>query len=142
MAPTPDPVETVSRRIRKLRLEQTMTVDELARRTGLSQGHISKLERGLQTPTVGTLDALAQAFGVEALDLLIDPEGSLRHTAVARTAQLDDTALRAFLVAVPPALRVLEGGGEPEKRPKPRRSSRKRRTRRAAASNKKTSGRG
>lgn len=137
MAKAPDPVELVSRRIRTLRAERLMTLDELARRTGLSQGHISKLERGLQTPTVGTLDVLASALGVEALDLLSDPERSLRHAAVARTAELDNDALRAFLTApggasAAPALRVIAGGGESQKPSRKRRTSRRRRTRRAA----------
>lgn len=43
---------------------------ELARRSGLSQGHISELERGDKTPRPGTVKKLAVALGVPMPALL------------------------------------------------------------------------
>nr|WP_281714588.1 helix-turn-helix transcriptional regulator [Allobaculum stercoricanis] len=45
----------------KLNITQT----ELARRTGIDQGDISKLERGTRNPSLKLLKRLAQGLGME-----------------------------------------------------------------------------
>ena len=45
------------------RSEMGMSQSELARRTGIKQPNISRLERGLCSPTLETLSALAQGLG-------------------------------------------------------------------------------
>ncbi|MCL1797795.1 MAG: helix-turn-helix domain-containing protein [Eggerthellaceae bacterium] len=47
------------------RSEMGMSQSELARRTGIRQPNISRLERGVCTPTLDTLAALAQGLGKE-----------------------------------------------------------------------------
>lgn len=97
-----------------------MTLGLLAARTGLSLGHLSKLERGLQVPGVGTLRTIARTFGVEVVDLITDPAASPRHAAIAATAHMTVAELRQI---ARPSLRAIEGGGETEQ-PKKRRASR------------------
>ena len=60
----------VGRNVRRARIEQGLTQEELAERAGTSQFYISSLEAGRRNPTVETVVALAQALGVDYLDLL------------------------------------------------------------------------
>ena len=47
------------------RSEMGMSQSELARRTGIKQPNISRLERGVCSPTLETLAALARGLGKE-----------------------------------------------------------------------------
>ena len=47
------------------RSEMGMSQSELARRTGIKQPNISRLERGVCSPTLDTLAALAHGLGKE-----------------------------------------------------------------------------
>ena len=62
----------VSRNLRRLREERQISISELARRSGIAKATLSKLETGTGNPTVVTLVALSEAFGVLLGDLLID----------------------------------------------------------------------
>ncbi len=53
----------LGQRIRESRMELGLSGTELARRIGKSQPYISDLERGLRTPSLPTLQALADAPG-------------------------------------------------------------------------------
>lgn len=48
----------------RLRAEAGLTQDQLAARSGVSQSHISGLEKGTWEPRLSTVLALARAFGV------------------------------------------------------------------------------
>jgi len=52
------------------RLEQGMTLRDLAEETGLSAGSLSRIERGLSIPRPGTIAKVADALGVTASELL------------------------------------------------------------------------
>ncbi len=54
----------IGSQIREFRSQLKMTVSEIAKQAGLSQGMLSKIERGVTTPSLGTLFALAQALNV------------------------------------------------------------------------------
>ena len=56
--------------VRLARAEANMTQAELAKKSGIDQGDISRIERGLANPSVGTLSRLAEAMGRE-LDIKI-----------------------------------------------------------------------
>lgn len=67
----PEQLESiVSHRIRDLRLLRGMTQQDLAEAIGVHAPHISDLERGIKSPTVGTLAKLAEALDVEPEALL------------------------------------------------------------------------
>ena len=59
----------VGRRIRELR-GFDMTQAEFARRVGVTQGHLSRLERGEKEPGAGVLLAISQEFG-KSVDWLL-----------------------------------------------------------------------
>lgn len=48
----------------KARAERNMSQKELAKKTGLYQGDISKLEKGLRNPTVRMLNKIADGLGM------------------------------------------------------------------------------
>lgn len=50
--------------IRAIRVSRNMSIQELSRRTGLSNGMVSQLERGLTTPSVRSLRLMSQALQV------------------------------------------------------------------------------
>lgn len=65
----------VGRIFARLRRESGMTQEELEARSGFSQQYISGLERGRRNPTIVSIFELAQALGVDYLELLKpDPE--------------------------------------------------------------------
>lgn len=57
--------ERIGRRVKELRGERGWTQAELAERAGLKFQAVSRLERGGQSPTITTLQKIADAFGVE-----------------------------------------------------------------------------
>lgn len=69
-----DPAKTpgfpIGLRIRELRLERGMTLDQLARSAGISASHLSRLERGQAEPSFTVAAALASELGVSLSDLL------------------------------------------------------------------------
>ena len=69
--------ERIGLRIKSLRRGRGLTQDQVAERTGLSLNYLSRIERGLENPTLDTFLALADALKVEPLDLFtIDSEES------------------------------------------------------------------
>jgi transcriptional regulator with XRE-family HTH domain len=64
----------VGRNLARIRTAKGLTQEALAERSGFSQQYLSGLERGRRNPTIVTLYELAQALGVDYLDLL-RPEG-------------------------------------------------------------------
>jgi len=68
-------IDTLGRRIRKLRKMQERTLDSLAQEIGLTKGYLSKVETGRQTPPLATLSKLAKALGTD-LAGLVENEGT------------------------------------------------------------------
>lgn len=60
----------VGRNFARLRKAQGFTQEDLEARSGFSQQYLSSLERGKRNPTVITLYELAQALGVDHVELL------------------------------------------------------------------------
>lgn len=56
--------DVVSRNIRRFRVEQQMSLGELAQRAGVSKQTLSKVEAGGGNPTVETLESIGTALGV------------------------------------------------------------------------------
>ena len=54
----------IGHRIRQLRVQNGLTLEELASRTELTKGFLSQLERNLTSPSLQTLEDIAEALGV------------------------------------------------------------------------------
>ena len=60
----------VAENLRTVRRSQKLSQKVVARKAGVSLSYVSMLERGLRTPPLDTLEALAKALGVSPLYLL------------------------------------------------------------------------
>ena len=63
----------VGARAKSLRLHQRMTLDDLAARTGVSKGHLSRFERGQKSLSLAMLMRLADALHASVAELLGEP---------------------------------------------------------------------
>jgi DNA-binding transcriptional MerR regulator/quercetin dioxygenase-like cupin family protein len=92
--PTQDPAvqepvgraSQLSRRLKRLRTEQGVSIRGLAARTGLSASYISALERSRSSPSVASLQKLAAALGTN-LDKLLGDEDPARNSPVVRPTE-------------------------------------------------------
>ncbi|UWR15601.1 helix-turn-helix domain-containing protein [Sulfitobacter sp. M368] len=60
----------VGKNFARLRREKGLTQEQIEERSGFSQQYLSGLERGKRNPTVITLYELAQAIGVNHVELV------------------------------------------------------------------------
>lgn len=61
----------IGKEIKRLRLEQKLTHEQVAERSGISGAYISMLERGIRKPSAETLIALAPVLDVSRIHLFI-----------------------------------------------------------------------
>ncbi|WP_286830748.1 MULTISPECIES: helix-turn-helix domain-containing protein [Kordiimonas] len=64
----------VGQKIKALRSREKLTLDGLAKRSGVSKSMLSQIERGLTNPTLGTLWSLTQSLGIDLASLLDTPQ--------------------------------------------------------------------
>lgn len=62
---TPETANGLGARMRKLRHRSSLTLQQLSAASGVSVGYLSQVERGNATPTLGTLNQIAQALDVD-----------------------------------------------------------------------------
>lgn len=60
----------IGQRIKALRAEKGITLENLAQQTGFSKGYLSKVEKSKKAPPVSTLGNIARAFNVTISSLL------------------------------------------------------------------------
>lgn len=97
----PDPLDlSIGLGIRDLRLQRDMTLQAVARRTGLSVGFLSQIERGLSSPGVRDLMRIAEALGTD-FNLLMAAGWSRREGAPASpVVRLEDRRDMPFVDGV------------------------------------------
>ncbi|MBQ9745297.1 MAG: helix-turn-helix transcriptional regulator [Clostridia bacterium] len=106
-------------KITSLRKEKGYTQKELADRMNVTDKAVSKWERGISMPDVGSLPRLAEVLGVSVDELLCAQSACAEHTEEpqARAAQAKKIfrmALRALSLAMGIAVAVLAALGELE----------------------------
>jgi transcriptional regulator with XRE-family HTH domain len=69
----------VSRRLRELRKQQDLTLDEMSRRSGVSKGMLVEIEKGDANPSIAILCKAAAVFGVSVADIVNVSEVSPFH---------------------------------------------------------------
>lgn len=97
----PDLATSVSARVRALRSEQRLTIDQLAQRSGVSPEMISRIERRRVVPSIRTLDRLAAGLGV-AITVLLTVERPAVVSAEGIPVEVRGIAL--LLTGQPPAI--------------------------------------
>jgi transcriptional regulator with XRE-family HTH domain len=93
----PQPVE-LGRRIKMLRVARSLTLKDLEERGGISATHVSEIERGKASPTVGALGRIARALGVRPATL-VEPR-TLPLVSVMRSAERDRHPVQWGQVAI------------------------------------------
>lgn len=64
----------IGQKINKLRLEKKLSMRELGDKVGVSHAHISKLESGINSPSVELLEKLAEYFDIDISYFFITEE--------------------------------------------------------------------
>src|SRR6266545_3257426 len=84
--------EELGRRIRKCRLERRMTLKQVERISDLSATHLSEIERGRTSPTIGALVRVARALDRDA-SYFIEPEdlSDVAHQTYDRVSRITPT---------------------------------------------------
>jgi len=72
----------IGRKIKALRSENKLTLDQLAKRSGVSKSMLSQIERGLTNPTLATIWSLTQSLGIDIAALLSDNKSDQNQGSV------------------------------------------------------------
>ncbi len=90
-------VDRCGANVRRLRIARALSLSELARRSGVAKGTLSKLEAGTANPTLETLYSLAQTFGIPFADLVSEPRDEVFLLRAADAERLAFPGLRAHV---------------------------------------------
>lgn len=112
----------MSIRIKLLRKQYALSLEQLAVMTGLTKSYLSKVERGIANPSISTSLKIAEALGVEVTDLFgkpveedmvclvrkdqglqVMPDSSLERTIDILAAAMPDKQMQPFIVSPPHA---------------------------------------
>ncbi|WP_225029557.1 helix-turn-helix domain-containing protein [Xinfangfangia pollutisoli] len=87
----------IGRQVRELRKRQRMTGSDLAAQTGLSVGMLSKIENGVISPSLNTLQILANALRIPLVQLFTgyeEPRGAM-HVKAGEAVEIERAGTRA-----------------------------------------------
>lgn len=71
----------IGQRIKRLRTAKGLTVQELAKRAGISPGYLSEVERGLSAVSVDKLTQIAEGLGI-GVDVLLGEEAPTENDGI------------------------------------------------------------
>jgi transcriptional regulator with XRE-family HTH domain len=104
----PDKME-LGERIKQFRLDQSLTLKDVEKRAKVSATHVSEIERGMTSPTVGALEKIANALGTEPEYFLQrDPSPDVSVVRRGERRSLVDEAWGATLNRLCTGVRVSE----------------------------------
>lgn len=83
---TADVLMDIGRRVRHFRLKDSMTLKMLSAATGLSTSMLSLVERGLSSPSIGSLITICSALGIQMSDLVVSDQSETK-SYVSRKAE-------------------------------------------------------
>ena len=92
----------IGRRIRQLRIQNGLTLEELASRTELTKGFLSQLERNLTAPSILTLENITEALGT-TMSYFFAEEADEQIVFTAEDAFVDEQEDRTLYWIVPNA---------------------------------------
>lgn len=80
---------TLARRIKALRLEGKLTLQDIATHTGFTKSYLSLIESGKKAPPIATLSKIAHALGVE-IAAFFEEENSKDRITIMRENERND----------------------------------------------------
>ncbi len=98
----------LGRRIKMLRIARGLTLKELEERGGISATHVSEIERGRASPTVGALGRIAHALGLRPAEL-VEPH-VFPEVSVTRAAERPARRVRMGTATLEPLTDPVDGG--------------------------------
>lgn len=116
-------IDVIGQRIKELRSQNELTLEEVARRSGCTPGFLSQVERNKAAPSITTLYAIAEALDAKITDFFPEPinaakvvrhdnretfhfEGSSVVYSLLST-KFPHSAIAAFLLTIKPASQAL-----------------------------------
>ena len=63
-------LKALGKRIREIRKEQNISQAQLGFECGVHGEYIGRVERGMQSPTISTLDSISKALGIKLKELI------------------------------------------------------------------------
>jgi transcriptional regulator with XRE-family HTH domain len=63
----------VARNLRRMRVKQNLSQENLAVDAGIDRTYVSRIERGLENPTVAILEQLARAMNEQIVEFFKEP---------------------------------------------------------------------
>ncbi len=87
----------LGRRIRRIRQDKSLTLKQIEAKVGVSATHISEIERGKTSPTIGALEKIATALEVppsHLIDIPPLPELTVKRRADLPTIVMNDGSVR------------------------------------------------
>lgn len=116
-------IQAVGQRIKELRSQRRLTLEEVAERSGCTPGFLSQIERNKAVPSISMLFAIAEALDTRVSDFFpetIHPARIVRHddretfhfegssiTYSLLSTKFSHAAIEAFLLTVIPARQAL-----------------------------------
>ncbi len=82
----------IGKRIRRVRLDKKISLDNMANETGLSKEFIKKIEAGDQRPSVGTILQISRTLHIDSNFLLKEQDDALQERSKAYTKRTDNYA--------------------------------------------------
>ncbi|WP_448652526.1 helix-turn-helix domain-containing protein [Pseudomonas fluorescens] len=82
----------MSIRLKLLRKKLGVTLESLAEKSGMTKSYLSKVERGLNTPSIAAALKLAKALNVKVEELFSEDSVSLDSYSLVRSHERPDTA--------------------------------------------------
>ncbi len=116
----------IGERLKRLRMINSLTQEELASRADLTKGYISQLENDATSPSIATLKDILDVFGVSMQEFFSETtDEDVVYGGDARVQATDDGDKVKVELLVPgaqhremdPVLVTLEPGGEMEEQP-------------------------
>lgn len=66
--------ERTAKNLRDARIRAGLAQRQVSETSGIDIGSLSRIERGIGNPTIGTLAKLAEAIGTDPASLFVDPD--------------------------------------------------------------------
>ncbi|MDI6895314.1 MAG: cupin domain-containing protein [Bacillota bacterium] len=80
-------MQEIGQRIRELRQERRLTLEDLSSKTGLSKSYISEAERGIASLTITSLQKIAEALGVQLSYFFTPPSLAANGVRITRAGE-------------------------------------------------------
>lgn len=93
----------IGKRIRQLRIQNDLTLEELASRTELTKGFLSQLERNLASPSIQTLEDITEALGTTMAKFFTEEDSGEQIVFTADDAFIDERETETIHWIVPNA---------------------------------------